>query len=81
MCADKRPSWDAGEVVHLYERYSDSEAAVAHLLAFKQRFGRQFGDLVDRKRFTVYGSLSVELKELLDTFGVEYFAPLDGFSR
>ena len=72
---------DDGKVVHVYERYIDSEAAVAHLLAFRKKFGERFEGLVDRKRFTVYGTPSNELKELLDAFGAQYLAPLDGFSQ
>lgn len=72
---------DNGKVVHVNERYVDSEAAVAHLRAFRKDFGRRFSDLVDRKRFTVYGTPSIALKELLDTFDVQYFGPLGGFSK
>ena len=47
-----------GTVVHVYERYVDSAAAVAHLRMFERQFGRRFVDLVDRTRFTVYGTPS-----------------------
>ena len=65
-----------GKVVHVYERYSDSAAALAHLLDFKQRFGERFSGMVDRKRFTVFGSPDDELKRMLDGFGATiYLAP------
>jgi quinol monooxygenase YgiN len=47
-----------GKVVHVYERYVDSAAAVAHLLTFGRKFGGRFVGMVDRRRFTVYGTPS-----------------------
>ena len=70
-----------GTVVHVYERYADSAAAVAHLHMFEQQFGRRFVGLVDRTRFTVYGTPSAELRRMLDGFGATYLAPFGGFSR
>jgi hypothetical protein len=43
-------------VVHVYERYVDSAAAVAHLRTFGRKFGGRFAGMVDRTRFTVYGT-------------------------
>jgi quinol monooxygenase YgiN len=37
-----------GMVVHVYERYADSAAAVAHLRTFGRQFGDRFVDLVVR---------------------------------
>ncbi|NJL18600.1 MAG: antibiotic biosynthesis monooxygenase, partial [Nitrospira sp.] len=41
-----------GATVHIYERYVDSAAAVAHLRAFGQHFGERFVSMVERRRFT-----------------------------
>jgi quinol monooxygenase YgiN len=71
---------DDGNVVHLYERYAGSGAAMAHLLAFAKNYGKRFLDMVDRKRFTVFGTPSNELRGILDKFGATYYAPFDGFS-
>lgn len=70
-----------GMVVHVYERYADSAAAVAHLRTFGRQFGDRFMGLVDRTRFTVYGTPSVELRGMLDGFGATYMAPFGGFAR
>ena len=70
-----------GQVVHVVERYIDSAAAVAHLKAFGSLYGERLANLVDRKRFAVFGTPSLELKEILDQFGATYFAPFGGFSR
>src|SRR5256885_2027123 len=51
-----------GQVVHVYERYVDSAAAVAHLRTFQRKFRGRFVGMVDRKRFTVYGSPNAELR-------------------
>jgi quinol monooxygenase YgiN len=70
-----------GQVVHVYERYADSAAAVAHLRTFMRKFGERFAGMVDRKRFTVYGTPSAELRGILDGFGATYLEPFGGFSR
>jgi len=70
-----------GKVVHVYERYADSAAAVAHLRTFRRTFGDRFVALVDRTRFTVYGTPSAELRGMLDGFGAIYLTPFGGFTR
>jgi len=68
-------------VVHVYERYADSAAAVAHVRTFRRQFGDRFVGLVDRTRFTVHGTPSAELRGILDGFGATYMAPFGGFAR
>jgi predicted subunit of tRNA(5-methylaminomethyl-2-thiouridylate) methyltransferase len=70
-----------GRVVSVYERYADSAAAVTHLLAFGNVYGKRFVNMVDRTRFTVFGTPTAELRAILDRFGVTYLAPFEGFSR
>lgn len=70
-----------GRIVHVFERYVDANAAVAHLTAFGKRYGERFGRMVDRKRFTVFGTPTTELKEILDPLGATYATHLAGFSR
>lgn len=72
---------DDRQIVHVLERYLDSAAALTHLIAFRQVYGERFSRMVDRKRFTVFGAPSRELKEILDTLGATYVTPLAGFSR
>ena len=69
-----------GKVVYVYERYVDSAAAVAHLVAFGKLYGERFKGMVDRRRFTVLGAPSDELRGILDAFGAAYFGPFEGFS-
>jgi len=70
-----------GQVVHVYERYADSAAAVEHLRTFGKKFGGRFAGMVARTRFTVYGTPSAELRGMLDEFGAIYLEPFGGFSR
>ena len=68
-----------GKSVHVYERYLNSGAALAHLTTFFQRFGARFGSMVDRKTFTVYGTPSSELRKMLDQFSPQYLRPFGNF--
>jgi quinol monooxygenase YgiN len=70
---------DDGKVVHAYERYVDADAALAHLRNFGEKFGERFLSMVDRMRFTVYGTPTAELKQLLDGFGAIYLRPFGVF--
>ncbi|MCZ6872985.1 MAG: antibiotic biosynthesis monooxygenase [bacterium] len=71
---------DDGKVVYVYERYADSSCAVSHLLAFGEKYSQRFMGMVERKRFTVFGVPSDELKGILDEFDATYHTPFDGFS-
>jgi hypothetical protein len=65
----------------VFERYSDSAAAITHLRMFADMYGKRFAALVDRKRFAVFGTPTPELRQILDSLGARYFEPLDGFAR
>ena len=69
-----------GQIVQLYERYADSAAALAHLRTFEKMFSRRFGSLVDRKRLSVFGTPTDELKAVLDRAGATYLRPLGDFA-
>ncbi|MFY9836307.1 MAG: antibiotic biosynthesis monooxygenase [Xanthobacteraceae bacterium] len=68
---------DDGSFVHVYERYTNSATAVAHLQTFAKNFSERFMTMVDRTRFTVFGNPSDELRGLLDRFGATYLRPFD----
>jgi quinol monooxygenase YgiN len=72
---------DDRQTVHVFERYANANAAVAHLTAFRTTYGERFAKIVDRKRFAVFGTPTTELKEILDPLGATYAAALAGFSR
>jgi hypothetical protein len=68
---------DDGNFVHVYERYTNSATAVAHLQTFAKNFSERFITMVDRTHFTVFGNPSDELRGLLDRFGATYLKPFD----
>ena len=71
-----------GSTVQVYERYADSAAARAHLLEFQKKFGERFSGMVDRTQFTVFGTPSDELKQVLDGVGAMiYLEPFGGLTR
>ena len=63
--------------VHVFERYTDSATAVAHLQKFKKNFSGRFMTMVERTHFTVFGNPSDELRGLLDQFDATYLTPFD----
>ena len=69
-----------GLTIHVFERYVDSTAAVAHIRNFDVLFAHRFHGMIERKRFTVFGDPSTELRHLLDRFGARYVGLLDGFA-
>jgi quinol monooxygenase YgiN len=70
-----------GSVIHLYERFADSGASVAHLSAFGEKFAPQFLAAVDPTRLSVYGTPSDDAKQALGALGPVYLSPLGGFAR
>ena len=72
---------DDGAAVHIYERYSSSEAVMEHLRNFGAKFAERFLAAVDPSRFMVYGTPSDEVKAGLSAFGPTYLGPFGGFAR
>jgi quinol monooxygenase YgiN len=70
---------DDGRFVHVYERYADSAAALAHLRKFGKAFGERFNGMVERVQFAVYGIPSNGLKDVLDGFGATYLKRFGDF--
>jgi quinol monooxygenase YgiN len=64
---------DDGTVIHVHERYASSEAALAHLRTFAEKFASRFSSMVTRRSFTVYGNVNDELKSVLDGFGASSY--------
>jgi quinol monooxygenase YgiN len=70
-----------GQDVHIYERYQDSAAAVAHVQRFVEHFAGRFLSLCTPTRMSVYGEPSDELKEAVAGFNPRYLDPLAGHAR
>jgi quinol monooxygenase YgiN len=72
---------DDGGTIHIYEKYADSEAMVAHVDGFMEKWAKRFLECVDVTRFVAYGDPSPAARTLLDGFRATYLAPWGGFSR
>jgi quinol monooxygenase YgiN len=72
---------DDDGTVHLYEKYADSEAMIAHVNGFLEKWAARFTGCIDVTRFTVYGDPSAEARELLAGFRPTYLGPWGGFAR
>lgn len=70
-----------GGTVHIYERYADSDALVAHVTGFLEKWAGRFLAAADPVGFTVYGEPDAAAQEILAAFGPTYMGTLGGFSR
>ena len=72
---------DDSGTVHIFEKYADSDAMIAHVTGFLEKWAGRFLACVDVTRFVVYGDPSPAAREILDGFGAKYLGPWGGFSR
>ncbi len=70
-----------GTSCHFIERYTDSEAALAHLGGFGANFAERFLACVEPTAIDVYGEPSAEVRGVLDGFGAVYHGTFGGFCR
>jgi quinol monooxygenase YgiN len=70
-----------GQDVHIYERYQDSAAALAHVQRFVANFASGFLSLCTPTRMSVYGEPSDDLKVALTDFNPRYLESLAGHAR
>lgn len=68
-------------IAHIYERYSDSDAFVAHVEQTFGAFAERFMSMVNVLSLVVYGEPDAACRKALDTFNASYMTLLDGFSR
>jgi quinol monooxygenase YgiN len=70
-----------GTSVLAYERYDDSEAALAHMTAFGEKFAQRFMAYVKPVRFTLLGNPSPELTEVVAPIGAVVHPTLGGYVK
>jgi quinol monooxygenase YgiN len=70
-----------GGTVHLYEKYADSAAAVAHLNGFMERWARRFMDCIEVSRCTVYGNPDESARAAIAPLRAKQLATWGGFAR
>ena len=67
--------------VHIYERYTDSAAALSHVQGFVANFADRFLSLCTPTRMSVYGEPSDELKAAIVGFNPRYLGSVAGHAR
>jgi len=72
---------DDRQICHIYERFQDSAAAMAHLESFGANFATRFMEVLKPTRLAVYGTPSAQAKDALAGLSPVYMAPLAGFRR
>ena len=72
---------DDNSTCHIYERYEDSAAVLAHLASFGKNFADRFLGCLEPVRFTVYGSPNQEVKDTVEGFAPVYMTQINGFAR
>lgn len=70
-----------GTVVHIFEKYADSDAMILHVNGFLEKWAKRYFTSVDATRFIVYGDPSPAAREILDGWNATYLGPWGGFSR
>lgn len=68
-------------VCHIFERYRNSAAVMAHLGWFGANVAQRFMAAVEPKRLVVYGSPDAAATKALDGLGAVYMKPFGGFFR
>lgn len=66
---------------HILERYSSSEATLAHSTLFREQFAEKLGTVAEIKGLHVYGNPNDELIKLWGLSESGYYQPVAGFSR
>ena len=72
---------DDDKTVHLYEKYADSAATVAHVSGFMEKWARRFMDCVEVNGMTTYGNPDAACQEIIAPFGGKLLGTWGGFAR
>ena len=72
---------DDGGAVHIYERYTDSAAALDSSKAFGEHFAERFTAAVNPTGFSVYGNPNDAVREAQGGGGAQFLEPFGGFAR
>ncbi|NKB50145.1 MAG: antibiotic biosynthesis monooxygenase [Alphaproteobacteria bacterium] len=70
-----------GSACHIYERYSDSAAAMIHLQSFGENYAERFLGAADPTRLVVYGDPSEDVRSVVGGFGAVVMEQLGGYAR
>lgn len=67
--------------LHLYERYASSDATLAHLATFGDRFMARFFDVLTPERMVIYGAPDERVRGALAQLGPAVIPQVAGFTR
>ena len=68
------------EILHIYERYLDSDAAMAHMANLSEKLPKLM-DLVNVTEIECYGKASSDFREAAKDFPIVYMENLCGFRK
>ena len=68
----------AGNEVHLFEAYADSDGWERHVDRFLENYANEFLTIFEPNQMFAYGPVSQKLKEKIKDFGFTYFDKLGG---
>jgi quinol monooxygenase YgiN len=72
---------DDNGTVHIYEKYADSAAAMAHMKSFGESWAGRFLGCVDVERTTAYGNPDEAAQKGLAQMGAKTLGHWGGFAR
>ena len=72
---------DDHSIVHIVERYRDSNAFLFHTEKTFSGFAKEFLELANLDELTVHGNPSAECRQILDQIDAVYLEVFAGFSR
>jgi len=68
-------------VCHIYERFQDSAAVVAHVRSFGAHFAARFTEILKPIRLVVYGAPNEQVKDALAGLNPIFMPAFGGFRR
>lgn len=72
---------DDGRRLHLWERYADAAAALAHTRTFGERYAARFFDILRPERITLYGDDTDAVREAMGELRPPVMRRAAGFAR
>ena len=72
---------DDEKTLHIYERYADSEAVLAHMANFGEKFADRFLSVFEPTSLTIYGSPDDAVKKTMAGLSPAYLGQVAGFAR
>lgn len=70
-----------GETLYLYERFTDSDAAMAHLANFGKHFGKRFMGALRIKSIVIFGPADDRVRSAYAQMNPTYATWFAGFTR